>query len=208
MVAGALRELLLRYDGAADAPLIAGVPVSYGNPDRLVGNEFTYMTPSLAVHVDDPLERVRLTAVSTAIAKENHHLLGPKLIADWLNYLPPSVAPPAFRWQSKRVGSSVIMNLTVSNVPGPRTRGTFGGAAISEIYSVGPLAAGSGMNVTVWSYVDQLDISAITDDLTTDDPHEVTDAMIRAFVDIRRAAGLPEELTQIAAVLPMAAAVE
>lgn len=206
MVAGALRELLLRYDGAADAPLIAGVPVSYGNPDRLVGNEFTYMTPSLAVHVDDPLERVRLTAVSTEIAKENHYLLGPKLVADWLNYLPPSMAPPAFKWQSKRVESSMIMNLTVSNVPGPRERGTFGGAAISEIYSVGPLVAGSGMNVTVWSYVDQLNISALTDDLTTDDPHEVTDAMTRAFIEIRAAAGLETELTQIASVLPLAVA--
>jgi hypothetical protein len=31
--------------------------VSYGSPDRLVGNEFTYLTPSLAVHVEDPVER-------------------------------------------------------------------------------------------------------------------------------------------------------
>jgi WS/DGAT/MGAT family acyltransferase len=207
-VAGALRELLLRYDGAAEAPLIAGVPVNYGNPDRLVGNEFSYIMPSLPVHVDDPIERVRLTAVSTEIAKENHYLLGPKLVADWLNYLPPSMAPPAFRWQSKRVESSMIMNLTVSNVPGPRERGTFGGATISEIYSVGPLVAGSGMNVTVWSYVDQLNVSALTDDLTTDDPHEVTDAMTRAFIEIRAAAGLATELTRIASVLPMADALD
>ena len=63
MSAGALRKLLLRYDGKADAPLIAGVPVST-NPstERLAGNEFTYITPSLPVHVSDPLERVRLTA--------------------------------------------------------------------------------------------------------------------------------------------------
>ncbi len=53
MAAGALRKLLLRYDGKADAPLIAGVPIST-NPsrDRLAGNEFTYMTPSLAVHIE------------------------------------------------------------------------------------------------------------------------------------------------------------
>ena len=52
--AGALRRLLLRYDGCADSPLIAGVPVSYNtSPDRLDGNEFTYMTPSLPVHIDD-----------------------------------------------------------------------------------------------------------------------------------------------------------
>ncbi|TPG37394.1 WS/DGAT/MGAT family O-acyltransferase [Mycolicibacterium hodleri] len=205
-VAGALRELLLTYDGAATSPLIAGVPVSYGDPDRLAGNEFTYMTPSLAVHVADPLERVRLTATATKIAKENHHLLGPKLIATWLNYLPPSVAPPAFRWQSKRMESSMIMNLTVSNVPGPRERGSFGGAVISEIYSVGPLVVGSGMNITVWSYVDQLNISVLTDDLTTDDPHEVTDAMITAFDELRRAAGLSGELTEVSDAMPLARA--
>lgn len=205
--AGALRELLLRYDGVADSPLIAGVPVSYDtSPDRLMGNEFSYITPSLAVHVDDPLQRVRLTATSTRIAKENHHLLGPRLVASWLNYLPPSVAPSAFRWQSKRVESSMIMNLTISNVPGPRERGMFGGANISEIYSVGPLVAGSGMNITVWSYVDQLNVSVLTDDLTTDDPHEVTDAMIRSFVELRTAAGLSGTLTDLGEVMPLAEA--
>ena len=53
------------------------------------------------------------------LAKENHHLLGPKLVASWLNYLPPSVGPQVFLWQSKRMESSAIMTLTVSNVPGP-----------------------------------------------------------------------------------------
>lgn len=207
-VAGALRELLIKYDGAANSPLIAGVPISYGDPDRLAGNEFTYMTPSLAVHVADPLERVRLTATATRIAKENTHLLGPKLIATWLNYLPPAVAPSAFRWQSRRVESSLIMNLTVSNVPGPRERGSFGGAVIAEIYSVGPLVAGSGMNVTVWSYVDQLNVSVLTDDLTTDDPHEVTDAMIRAFVEMRSAAGLSDVLAEVGEAMPLATATD
>jgi WS/DGAT/MGAT family acyltransferase len=201
-VAGALRELLLRYDGVADTPLIAGVPVSHGDPDRLAGNEFTYMTPSLAVHVADPLARVALTATATKIAKENHRLLGPDLIATWLNYLPPAMTPHAFGWQSRRLESSLIMNLTVSNVPGPRERGSFGGAVISEIYSVGPLVAGSGMNVTVWSYVDQLNVSVLTDDLTTDDPHEVTEAMISAFVELRSAAGLSSALTDLANAMP------
>jgi diacylglycerol O-acyltransferase len=145
--------------------------------------------------------------VSTEIAKENHYLLGPKLVADWLNYLPPSMAPAAFRWQSKRMESSMIMNLTVSNVPGPRERGTFGGATISEIYSVGPLVVGSGMNVTVWSYVDQLNISVLTDDITLDDPHEATDAMVHAFTEIRSAAGLSGQLTDVHSAMAPARAV-
>jgi hypothetical protein len=44
--------------------------------------------PSLPVHVDDPLERVRLTSMATTIAKENNRLLGPTLLPAWLSYFP------------------------------------------------------------------------------------------------------------------------
>jgi diacylglycerol O-acyltransferase len=202
--AGALRELLLRYDGSADSPLLAGVPVSFNtSPDRLTGNEFSYMTPSLPVHKNDPLERVKLTSLATAIAKENHQLLGPTVMASWFAYLPPAFAPAAFRRQSRHADSAKVMNLTISNVPGPRERGHIAGSTISEIYSVGPIVAGSGMNITVWSYVDQLNISVLTDDVTLDDPHEATDAMVRAFQEIRRAAGLSGELTPVGDVMPL-----
>jgi WS/DGAT/MGAT family acyltransferase len=205
--AGALRQMLLRYDGSADAPLIAGVPVSYNpSPERLVGNEFTYMTPSLPVHIDDPLKRVKLTAVATAIAKENNQLLGPTVLPAWLSYLPPALAPGLFRRQASRLESASVMNLVISNVPGPRERGHIEGATVSEIYSVGPVVVGSGMNITVWSYVDQLAISVLTDDITLEDPHEATDAMIDAFVEIRSAAGLSTDLTPIGAAMPLAAA--
>ncbi|HET9563281.1 MAG TPA: wax ester/triacylglycerol synthase family O-acyltransferase [Mycobacterium sp.] len=207
MSAGALRRLLLRYDGKADAPLIAGVPVTIDpSPERLMGNEFTYITPSLPVHIDDPLERVRLTSLATTIAKENHQLLGPTLLPAWLSYLPPSVAPPVFRRQARRVESASVMNLTISNVPGPRERGLIEGAIVSEIYSVGPIVAGSGMNITVWSYVDQLAISVLTDDRTLDDPHEATDAMLEEFNEIRRAAGITDDLRPVGSALPLATA--
>src|SRR5271166_3064846 len=207
MASGALRQLLLRYDGHADSPLIAGVPVSYNtSPDRLDGNEFTYLTPSLPVQIEDPLQRVELTSMATKIAKENHHLLGPTLLPAWLSYLPPALAPRFFRTQARRVESASVMNLTISNVPGPRERGHIEGATVSEIYSVGPVVAGSGLNITVWSYVDQLAISVLTDDVTLVDPHEATDAMIDAFTEIRRAAGLSDQLQPLGAALPLAAA--
>ena len=47
--------------------------------------------------------------------------------------------------------------------PGPREHGRVGGALVTEIYSVGPLTAGSGLNITVWSYVDQLNVSVLAD---------------------------------------------
>jgi diacylglycerol O-acyltransferase / wax synthase len=46
----------------------------------------------------------------------------------------------------------------------------------------------------------------LTDDVTLVDPHEATDAMIDAFTEIRRAAGLSEQLRTLDAALPLAAA--
>lgn len=196
--AGALRELLLRHDGRADRPVVASVPASLdSSPDRVTGNEIGALNVSLPVQVDDPLERVRLTSLGTSFAKEDFDLLGPSLIASWMAYLPPAVAPAAFRWISRRKAQTKLLNLTISNVRGPRERGRLGGSMLREFYSVGPLVAGSGMNITVWSYVDQLNISVLTDDLTLRDPHEAADAMIHSFHEIRRAAGYPDQLTVV-----------
>ncbi len=196
--AGALRKLLLHYDGVADHPLLASVPVSFNfDPDRVSGNYFSGMMVALPADVADPLERVRCTHAAAVLAKESHQLVGPELVARWLDYLPQAPAETLFKWLSTRDGQNKVLNLPISNVPGPRERGLVGGALVTEIYSVGPLTAGSGMNITVWSYVDQLNISVLTDGATVDDPHEATDAMLAAFSEIRSAAGLPGELTVI-----------
>jgi WS/DGAT/MGAT family acyltransferase len=148
--AGALRELLLRYDGRADEPIIGSVPASLDmSPDRLTGNELSGMNISLPVQVDDPLGRVRLTGLASSMAKEDFRLLGPRVVMSWVAYLPPAVTPAAFRWLSKREAPNKLLNVPISSVPGPRERGHVAAATIGEWYSVGPLVAGSGMNITV-----------------------------------------------------------
>lgn len=194
---GALRTLLLRYDGTAE-PLLASVPVSYDfSPERISGNRFSGMLVALPTDADDPLERVRLSHENAVSAKESHRLVGPELISHWASYWPPAAAEAAFRWASGRGGQNKVLNLNISNVPGPRERGRVGGALVTEIYSVGPLTAGSGLNIAVWRYVDQLDISVLSDGSTVEDPHEVTEAMVADFIGIRRAAGISDDLTVV-----------
>jgi diacylglycerol O-acyltransferase len=195
---GALRQLLIRYDGNADHPLLASVPVSFDlSPDRISGNRFTGVLVALPVHLDDPLERVKAAHEAAALAKESHQLIGPELVSRWSAYFPPAPAEWLFRWLASKDGQNKVLNIPISNVPGPREPGRVGGALVTEIYSVGPLTTGSGLNITVWSYVDQLNISVLSDGATLLDPHELTDAMVDAFVGIRRASGLSEELTVV-----------
>jgi diacylglycerol O-acyltransferase / wax synthase len=188
-VAGGLRTLVLAYDGAANRPMIASVPTATDKSDRISGNEISGLMISLPVHVADPAERARLVALATRIAKEDHEILGPQLYGRLMAYLPTAVAPAAFRWLGRRDAPNKLMNVAVSSVVGPRERGHFGGAAVSEIYSTGVLSPGAPVNITVWSYVDQLGVAVLTDDQTFDDPHEATDAISASFAELRAAAG-------------------
>ncbi len=195
---GALRNLLLRYDGHADHPLLASVPVSFDfSPERISGNYFTGVMMVLPVELEDPLERVTAVHDAAATAKETNHLMGPELVSRWSAYFPPAPVEALFRWLANKDGQNKVLNLPISNVPGPREHGRVGGALVTEIYSVGPLTTGSGLNITVWSYVDQLNVSVLSDGATLEDAHELTDAIIDAFIEIRRAAGLSEELTVV-----------
>jgi diacylglycerol O-acyltransferase / wax synthase len=189
--AGGLRILLLAYDGAADRPIIASVPTATDKSNRITGNEISGLMISLPVHVADPADRARLVALATRIAKEDHEILGPQLYGRLMAYLPTAVAPAAFRWLGRRDAPNKLMNVAVSSVVGPRERGHFAGAEVSEIYSTGVLSPGAPVNITVWSYVDQLGIAVLTDDRTFKDPHEATDAISASFAELRAAAGLP-----------------
>jgi diacylglycerol O-acyltransferase len=202
MSTGALRQLSLKYDGHADHPLLASVPVSFDfSRDRISGNRFSGVMMTLPVELEDPLERVQVVHDAAVDAKDTHNLLGPELVSRWSAYFPPAPAEKLFRWLAEKDGQNKVLNIPISNVPGPREHGRVGGALVTEIYSVGPLTTGSGLNITVWSYVDQLNISVLSDGATLEDPHELTDAMIEAFIEIRRAAGISEELTAVEGVL-------
>jgi diacylglycerol O-acyltransferase len=191
MAAGALRKLSLRYDGTADQPFVASVPLSTDpSTERITGNEIGGLAVSLPVHIDDPLERVRLISKATTIAKENQQLFDQQLYGRLMAYIPPFIATQILQWLAEHDTDRRLMNIPISNVAGPREYGHFDGARVDEIYSVGPLAPGCGINITVWSYVDQLNISVIADDLTLKDTHEATDALIDAFAEIRCACGL------------------
>ncbi|SEA61602.1 MULTISPECIES: wax ester/triacylglycerol synthase family O-acyltransferase [unclassified Mycobacterium] len=190
---GALRALLIKYDGSATEPLLALVPRSLNNsPERIFGNDFATMIVSLPVHVGDPVERMRLARAGAAIAKSNHEALGPDIVNRWADYIPAFLARPVLQRLSTRESHNRMANVSISNVPGPRERGTVIGAPLEQIYSVGPLTPGSGINITVWSYVDQLSISVIEDGVTVEDPHVITDAMLHEFRVLRRAAGLED----------------
>ena len=172
VVSGALRRWLADHGERPTRSLTAGVPVGTDQPapgqpratPRLGGNRVSNMFTTLATDVDDPVERLRTIAQTTAGAKQIQARMGLELLADWGQFAPPSVLPYLVRAYSRAKAASwhpAAFNVTVSNVPGPRETASIGGARLGDLFSVGPLADGIGLNVTVWSYVGKLNFSLL-----------------------------------------------
>ena len=70
-----------------------------------------------------------------------------------------------------------------------------GGFSYGDYLRAGAIARFAPVNITVWSYVDQLGVAVLTDDQTFVDPHEATDALSEAFSELRRAAGVSGALS-------------
>ena len=50
----------------------------------------------------------------------------------------------------------------MSNVPGPPFPYLAGGGRVLAVYPLGPLLEGAALNVTVFSYEDNLDVGVVT----------------------------------------------
>ncbi|WP_156146905.1 WS/DGAT domain-containing protein [Mycobacterium lepromatosis] len=49
--------------------------------------------------------------------------------------------------------------------------------------------------MTAWRYIDQLNLSVLTDDAIVQDPHEMSEALNVEFIQILRSGALPKEFT-------------
>lgn len=166
VTSGALRRWLAEHDEHPSGSLVAGVPVGLdaGDSDpRLFGNNVSNMFTTLATDVDDPAERLRVISETAVHAKEMNRQLGSSL-ADWSQYTPPGPVSAFMRAYSRHRGArfhAAPFSAIVSNVPGPRERLKVGGAHLADVFSVGPLVEGVGLNVTVWSYIDRMNFSLL-----------------------------------------------
>ncbi|KAA1421701.1 wax ester/triacylglycerol synthase family O-acyltransferase [Nocardioides humilatus] len=166
VTSGALRMWLAAHDEHPRSSLLAGVPVGLDANDiepRLMGNNVSNLFTTLATDIDDPVERLRKISITTRHAKAINQRLGSALM-DWSQFAPPAPFAAAVRAYSRMRGARfhpAAFNAIVSNVPGPRERVKIAGSQLSDVFSVGPLTEGIGLNVTVWSYIDHMNFSLL-----------------------------------------------
>jgi diacylglycerol O-acyltransferase / wax synthase len=180
VVAGALRAYLVQRGELPERPILATVPMSTRSPQDIeLGNLVHPMVASLATDIEDPV--ARLTAIHRGMnsAKELAEELTKNQSVGLTDIAPPFLMNLVFRaYQAAKLEQRLPLNtnLIMSNVPGPPSQLYLAGARIEHIFPVGPLNFGMGINVTVMSYRDLVDVGVQVDPALVEDPWELTAA--------------------------------
>jgi diacylglycerol O-acyltransferase / wax synthase len=164
LCSGVLRRFLLDRHELPEAPLVATVPVSvHDKSDRHGHNQTTWMFCRLETHISDPAERLLLIAEGNSAAKEHVAAMGPTLLQDWTQFAGQTMFGVAMKLLPLiPLPESPAFNLILSNVAGPQTQLYFLGCEVQAMYPLGPILAGSGLNITVMSLNDELGIGIIS----------------------------------------------
>lgn len=81
-------------------------------------------------------------------------------------------------------------NMAISNVPGPAEDMYYNGAHLDEIYPVSTAFDGMGLNVTVCSYADRVEVGYVTDADLMDDVGALVPLTHAALDDLAAAMGI------------------
>ncbi len=161
VVAGGLRRLLEARGEGAEHSMVAMVPVSTRTEAQGedLGNQISGMLVSLASDVDNPVLRLDAISESARVAKEQEKLHRGRFVGDLAQIALPALATRLARVMAgTRLFDKVRppFNVTVSSVRGPDFSLFCAGSHVAEMYPVGPIAEGIGVNVTVFSYLDRV----------------------------------------------------
>ena len=194
IVAGAIRDYLVKRDALPQRPLLATVPLSTRLPEDVeLGNLVHPMVASLATDIDDPVARLVAIHRGMNSAKALAEDLTKKQTVGLTDIAPPMLFGVLLRaYQAANLEQRLPLNtnLIISNVSGPPSQLFLAGARIEHMIPVGPLAVGMGMNVTVLSYGDYVDVGIQVDPELVDDAWELVshateelDRLVVATVD-------------------------
>ena len=216
--AGALKRYLADYDCTPDKPLVAGVPVSLreaGNTDP--NNQVSMMMVSLATTTADPLERLKAINASAKLGKKFQGDVKGAMPTDF-----PSLGVPWLMsglvslYGRSRLANKLppVVNVAISNVPGPQFPLYFAGAKLASFFPVSIPGHGIALNMTVQSYNGALEVGltacrrAMPDvadlaDYVVEEHHTLR-ALIEALPDVEPAAAAAPVHAPVAAQAPAA----
>ena len=174
--------------------LLALVPISLrkqseegenpGSKNRLTG-----MLVSLPTTPQSPLKRLEMTTKAVVESRAIVDSLGAEVLFELGSFVATPLISMAVDLASDlSLFDSVrpLFNLVVSNLSGVDFPLYLLGHRISSIVPVGPLAEGSGLNMTAYSYLDQMEVGLLSCPRLVKDPDLLVASIIAELDEVER----------------------
>jgi diacylglycerol O-acyltransferase len=159
MCAGALRRYLDYAGELPSKPLKAMVPISLRvEGDLESANAVGFIVANLGTHLADPAERFETIQGSVQAGKQVYSGLSAGEAALFTQLTSSPIVLTTLLGLGELLPA---YNLVISNVPGPRKPMYWNGAQMVGIYPASIVLHGQALNITLVSYVDQLDFGII-----------------------------------------------
>ncbi|KZY44149.1 acetyltransferase, partial [Oleiphilus sp. HI0050] len=150
----ALRNYLISQHSLPTKPLVAMVPMSMRRDDSAAGNQIAMILASLGTHVADPAKRLEMVKNSVKDSKERYSQMS---LEEAINYTALTLAPAGLNMLTGLSEKLQAFNVVISNVPGPKKTQYWNGAQLEGMYPVSIPLDRIALNITLVSYVDQLE---------------------------------------------------
>ncbi len=154
-----------RGEDVADS-LVAMVPMSFRGDTKLAAeqNQLMNMFIRLGTDLADPLARLQFIAQQTESAKAQLKSGEGDPVRELSEMSPATVTAHLFRYAASHhltERMTPLFNLTMSNLAGSPMPLFLGGALMVANYPLAPIYDGNGLNITMMSYLDQLDVGIV-----------------------------------------------
>ncbi len=189
VAAGGLRRMLLdRGDDLPDAPgLRAMVPVNVrvAEEEHKLGNRVSTLFVHLPVDEADARARLERIVAESRKLKEGHKVIGATTLIDL-----SGLAPPALHvYLAGQLYAPRLFNLTITNVPGPRTRLYALDCPMRELLPLVPLAADRAIGIAMFSYDGTMCFGLAADHDSVPDLLVLAEGMEESFAELLALAG-------------------
>jgi diacylglycerol O-acyltransferase len=185
-VAGALHRLFRsRREPTRDRVLRAMVPVSVRTDSEAGGNRVSSIFVDLPIGPIGAKKRLALIGDETKHLKESHYAVGAEFIMNVGMWAPPTIHAMAARLAAR----SRVINLVVSNVPGPQIPMYIAGAKLLAQYPFMPIAESMGLSIAVTSLAGTMAFGVTADWDTLPDIDVLVEGIDESMAELRKAAG-------------------
>ena len=191
VVSGSLRRFLIsRGIDTRGLELKAMVPVSTRAEEEkgALGNQVTSMAAPLPVYEEEPALRLAIVKESMKDVKSSKQAVGAQMVMDLSGFAPQTILSQAARLQA----SQRVVNLLVTNVPGPQFPLYSQGHKLIDLFPMAPLGSNQALNVAVMSYNGQLGFGLLADYDAIPDLGVIAEGLEKSISELLEAAEVTE----------------